>query len=108
MLLPLARCFLFEDAAPNWLTFMRVDAAYFHAMVLTAQTHFDLVLGRARYSGESNLAMRFLHTVQLLRQKLMFESAEAKISDPTAFVVFVLAMHSHIRGEFEAARHHME
>ncbi|KAK8076519.1 hypothetical protein PG994_003791 [Apiospora phragmitis] len=94
-------------AAAPYLAF---DAAALHINAYAVESFIDRILRRRRPEEAINPTATLHHQrgLQLLRQKLLGDDEEEKISDATVSVVLKLATAAHFDGDVAASRHHMQ
>ncbi|RYP02083.1 hypothetical protein DL764_005964 [Monosporascus ibericus] len=86
-LFPLESCIAFERREELWIEPLAFDPAYLHALIFSTHDYFDTVL---------------------LRERLLHEDDQARLSTTTISVVLTLAAHAHFIGESESAKHHLQ
>lgn len=98
----------FQIDNKDWLYPIRSDAAALHINAYAIQEFIDRVLG-PRENGTSQAAMmHFQRGLKILRERLLGEDEETKISDSTISVVTKLASSAHFNGDSQASKYHME
>ncbi|KAH6898233.1 hypothetical protein B0T10DRAFT_102124 [Thelonectria olida] len=84
------------------------DAVALHITAFSVEGFIDRVL-RGRHKMVNVAAMlHFQKGLRLLRERLLGDDDENKISDGTMSVVLKLASAAHFEGDYGAAKHHME
>ena len=108
LLFPLETCIFFERRAENWIAPLAIDPAYLHAKIFTSLYYFDVILPR-RSSHASQRTWNHHHkALSLLRERLLYGSDDARLSNNTVSVVLSLAGHAFWTGDVRSARNHME
>lgn len=68
----------------------------------------DRVLRRQENSRNLVAMLHFQKGLMILRERLLGDNDEAKVSDSTMGVVMKLASVAHFNGDYQASKHHME
>ncbi|KAB8236997.1 uncharacterized protein BDW43DRAFT_266653 [Aspergillus alliaceus] len=107
VLFALERCIDFNKKE-QWHDLLIVDPVYLHAMAFITQYFFDgLTSQQLTNSTNRPTSPHFVKTLQLLRVRLSLPDEQVKPSIATIMVVLFLAIHAHITGNIEFARHHL-
>jgi hypothetical protein len=84
------------------------DAVALHITGFAVENFINRVL-RGKEAAINPVARLHLHKgLQLLRQRLLGDDEELKLSDSTLAVVLKLASVAHFEGDYETSRQHME
>ena len=108
ILFPLETCIFFERRAEAWIAPLASDPVYLHATIFASQYYFDAMVPRNSSPVNHRSLSHFLETVKLLRERLLHENDEAKLSFTTAAAVMALAGQALWTGNSVSAQHHME
>lgn len=104
---PLEKLTAFEDKGGARLGLLGSDAAYFHALITATQAYTEILSDR-RVSRASNLvSVHLAKTARILRERLSFEGEQLRLSETTMVAVLTLCSFARVRGEYEAAKHHL-
>jgi hypothetical protein len=85
-----------------------LDAAALHITAFAVEGFFDRVLRRHKKSTNPAAMLHFQKGLTLLRERLLGEDDEAKISDTTIGVVLKLAGTAHFDGNDHDSKQHIE
>ncbi|KAJ3454690.1 hypothetical protein MRS44_013290 [Fusarium solani] len=108
VIFPLLAAIGFQAENKEWLYLVGKDAAALHITAFAVEIFIDRVLRRWE-DGTNPTAILHLHTgLRLLRERLVGEDDEPKISDSTIGVVLKLASAAHFNGDYEASKQHMD
>ncbi|KAF3056652.1 hypothetical protein GL218_06462 [Daldinia childiae] len=107
VIFPLRAAISFEGDDEGWRSPFGRDAVALHVMAFAVQGFIDRVLHR---QGNLNpvAILHFQKGLRLLRERLLGDDDETKISDSTMSVVLKLASVAHFDGDYETSRQHME
>jgi hypothetical protein len=108
---PLESCIIFHKKTKVdtlWFELLTSDAAYMHAAIFASQSYIFLSSARETPVAVRRAIEHHSAALRLLRQRLSVPNGEDKVSDATVLVVLYLALHAHIMGHFDTAKHHME
>lgn len=107
VIFPLMAAIGFHTDSKDLLYPCAFDAAFLHITAFAVEGFIDRVLHR-QDQGISEAAMLHFHKgLRLLRERLLGEDNEGKVSDPTIGVVLKLASTAHFEGDHLAAKHHL-
>ena len=108
IMFPLEKYINFEDKSGTRLEPLANDAAYLHALITATQAYTEFLSG-GKVNGTSNLISVHLgRTARILRERLSCVGEQLKLSETTMLVVLILCSFARMRGEFRAARQHLE
>jgi len=108
IMFPLEKFINFEDKGGARLEPLANDAAYLHALITATQAYTEFLSG-GKISRTSNLvAVHLARTAQILRERLSCQGEQLRLSETTMLVILMLCSFARMRGEYEAARQHME
>jgi hypothetical protein len=85
-----------------------LDAAALHITAFAVEGFIDRVLRRQENGINPAAMLHFQRGLRLLRERLLGEDDEIKISDSTIGVVLKLASAAHFDGDYQASKQHME
>lgn len=109
IIFPLLMDIGFHPTDNAWIYPTGCDAAALHISAFAIQTFIDRVL---RHQPEDMVnAVAILHYqkgLKLIRERLLGDDDEAKISDATICTVLKLASAAQFQGDVETARQHMQ
>lgn len=98
----------FEEDNNNRLYTVGRDAAHLHITAFAVEGFIDRVLRRRESNINPAAVLHFQKGLALLRERLLGEDDEAKISDSTISVVLKLADTAHFDGDYQTSKKHME
>ncbi|KAI1646785.1 uncharacterized protein F4817DRAFT_123788 [Daldinia loculata] len=104
---PLRAAISFEGDDEGWVSPFGRDAVALHIMAFAVQGFIDRVLRR---QGNLNpvAILHFQKGLRLLRERLLGDDDQTKISDSTMSVVLKLASVAQFDGDYETSKQHME
>ncbi|KAF8847826.1 hypothetical protein BDZ45DRAFT_307962 [Acephala macrosclerotiorum] len=106
---PLASVVDFHRKEKSWFEPYALDAAYIHVTIFAVEAFAEkITYQETTQSVKQEAALYFLKGVQLLRERLLTEDEEVKVSDSTISTVLTLAMSAKLVGEYETTKQHME
>jgi len=108
IIFPLIAVIGFQADNKDWLYPIQLDAAALHINAYAVQEFIDRILRPQEISMSQVTMMHFHKGLKLLRERLLGEDEETKISDSTISVVAKLASSAHFNGDYQASKHHME
>lgn len=86
----------------------RTAGAYLHITAFSAGAFIDRVIGQPNHSTSQEATLHYLKGVRLLRERFLLRDEEEKVSNATVSVILTLANCAYGRGEYEAAKRHLE
>jgi hypothetical protein len=108
IIFPLLMVVGFQADSNEWLYILGQDTAGIHIAAFAIETFIDRVLRRQENVVNLAATLHFQKGLVLLRERLLGEDDEMKISDSTMGVVLKLASAAHFEGDYQAAKHHMD
>jgi hypothetical protein len=84
------------------------DAVALHITAFAVEAFIDKVLRRREKMVNVAAMLHFQKGLRLLRERLLGDDDEDKISDGTMSVVLKLAGTAHFEGDYQTAKHHMD
>ncbi|KAL4723091.1 hypothetical protein ACLX1H_009579 [Fusarium chlamydosporum] len=93
----------FDAMQSSWTTNLLIDKIYFHAVIFSIETYFDLIL--SRHQGTLSY-FHFAKTLRLLQQRLNNSHDPEATSDATIMVVVMLGLSAELIGDRTAAENH--
>lgn len=98
----------FQTHNIGWLYLVGLDAAALHITAFAVEGFIDRFLRRQENSINRVAMLHLQKGLVLLRERLLKEDNEAKISDSTIGVVIKLATAAHFNGDHQVSKKHME
>lgn len=92
----------------DFVYLLGLDAAALHITAFAMDGFVDRVLRRQENSRNLVAMLHFQKGLMILRERLLGDNDEAKVSDSTMGVVMKLASVAHFNGDYQASKHHME
>lgn len=108
VMFPLIMAIGFEADNKEWLYLIGLDAAALHISAFAVEGFIDRILRRQENSINLAAMLHFQKGLRLLRERLLGEDDETKVSDSTIGVVLKLASAAHFNGDYQASKQHME
>jgi hypothetical protein len=108
IIFPLVMTIGFQADNKEWLYLIGIDAAALHITAFAVEGFIDRILRRQENSINPAAMLHFHTGLRLLRERLLGEDDEMKVSDSTISVVSKLAGVAHFNGDYQAAKQHME
>ncbi|WAO82854.1 Hypothetical protein NCS54_00002400 [Fusarium falciforme] len=108
VIFPLLAAIGFQAENKEWLYLVGKDAAALHITAFAVEIFIDRVLRRWEDSTNPTAILHLHKGLRLLRERLVGEDDEPKISDSTIGVVLKLASAAHFNGDYEASKQHMD
>ncbi|KAI0382530.1 hypothetical protein F5Y04DRAFT_279817 [Hypomontagnella monticulosa] len=105
---PLRAAIGFQSDNRGWDSPFGRDAASLHITTFAAQGFIDRVLNRQESITNPEAILHFHKGLKLLRERLLGDDDEIKISDSTMSIVLKLASIAHFDGNYEIAKQHMD
>lgn len=105
---PLMMAIGFHSESRESLYPVEADPAALHITAFAVEEFIQRVLLRQRNSINPVSMLHFQRGVRLLRQRLLGDEGNPKISDSTMDTVMKLCGTAHFMGDYKASRHHME
>ncbi|KAI1378981.1 hypothetical protein F4677DRAFT_410239 [Hypoxylon crocopeplum] len=105
---PLRAAIGFQADGSRWDSPFGRDAAALHIMAFAVQGFIDKVLRQKENSINPAAIMHLQKGLRLLRERLLGDDDETRISDSTMGVVLKLASVAHFAGDYETSKQHME
>jgi hypothetical protein len=105
---PLLMAIGFQADNREWPYLIRLDAAALHITAFAVEGFIDRILRRQENSINLAAMLHFQKGLRLLRERLLGEDDETKLSDSTIGVVLKLASAAHFIGDYQASKQHME
>ncbi|KAI8959062.1 hypothetical protein F5Y11DRAFT_334300 [Daldinia sp. FL1419] len=107
VIFPLRAAVSFQDDENGWVSPFGRDAVALHIMAFAVQGFVDRVL--RRHDNINPVAiLHFQKGLRLLRERLLGNDDETKISDSTMSVVLKLASVAQFDGDYHTSKQHME
>lgn len=107
IIFPLMMAMGLEASTTGWVHIIGRDPAALHISAFAIETFVDKIL-RHKDDGTNPVALlHFNRGLGLLRERLIGEDAEARISNSTIGVVLKLASTAHVNGDYQVAKQHM-
>ena len=94
---------IFESLYP-----IRVDAVALHIYAFAIEGFIDKILRRQGNTINPAAMLHFHRGLRLLRERLLREDDETKLSDSTISVVLKLTSAAHFDGDYRASKQHLE
>jgi hypothetical protein len=96
--------------ADNTEPLYTLDAAVLHITAFAVEGFIDRILRGQKSKAKTNptAMLHFQKGLRILRERLLGQDDEIKISNSTISVVLKLASTAHFEGEYQAAKQHME
>jgi hypothetical protein len=91
----------------TWFELLTVDATFLHITAFAAGAFIDTILCQQEQVTNPEATLH-LKGVRMLREKLLLQDEEAKLSDSTVSVVLTLANCAYSTGEYDTGRRHLE
>ncbi|KAI0465556.1 hypothetical protein F4859DRAFT_507957 [Xylaria cf. heliscus] len=98
----------FQPEKANWLNLLRDDPAGLHITAFALEELISKVICRQTHSVNVAAMQHFQKGLKLLRERLLGDDTEIKISDSTMGVVLKLAGSAHFNGDYRSSKHHMD
>ncbi|KAI0106420.1 hypothetical protein GGR51DRAFT_169168 [Nemania sp. FL0031] len=108
LLFSMEKCIFFDRRAENWVAPLAVDSAFLHAKVFTSLYYYNMVLPRTPSQDSKHILYHYHKTVTLLRERLLFDGDEIRLSNNTVSIILSLASQAFRTGELKVALHHMQ
>lgn len=106
---PLIMAIGFEaDNSNEWIALLRSDPAALHITAFAVETFIDRVLRRQEHSINLAATLHFQDGMRILRERLLGDNDESKVSDSTMGVVLKLASAAYFDGEYQVSKQHMD
>lgn len=93
---------------PESLYDVASDAAVLHITAFAIEGFIDRILRRQATITNTAAMLHLQKGLRILRERLLQEDDESKLSDATMSVVLKLASTSHFEGDYQASKQHME
>ncbi|KAJ4177096.1 hypothetical protein NW755_014049, partial [Fusarium falciforme] len=108
VIFPLLAAIGFQAENKEWLYLVGKDAAALHVTAFAVEIFIDRVLRRWEDSTNPTAILHLHKGLRILRERLVGEDDEPKVSDSTIGVVLKLASAAHFNGDYEASKQHMD
>ncbi|KAJ3550273.1 hypothetical protein NM208_g66 [Fusarium decemcellulare] len=108
IIFPLLAAIGFQAENKEWLHLVRQDAAALHITAFAVEIFIDRFLRRREESTNATAIIHLHKGLNLLRERLVADDDESKVSDSTIGVVLKLASAAHFNGDYEASKQHMD
>jgi hypothetical protein len=105
---PLIMAIGFQADNNEWPNLIRLDAAGLHITAFVVEGFIERILRRQENSINPGAMLHVQKGLRLLRERLLGEDDETKLSDSTISVVLKLAVAAHFIGDYKALKQHME
>jgi hypothetical protein len=102
-LYPSEICLQVDAMQSSWTTNLLIDKIYFHAVIFSLETYFDLLVGRQGTLSH----FHFAKTLRLLQERLNNPHDLRTISDATIMVIVMLGLSAELIGDRDAAENHV-
>jgi len=96
------------DNDNEWISLLRLDAAALHITAFAVESFIDRVLRRQEKSINLAATLHFQDGMRILRERLLGDNDESKVSDSTIGVVLKLASAAYFDGDYKVSRQHMD
>ena len=97
----------FQRHEKNWFEAVGLDLAALHITVFAIEEFIDRILHRREKSDNVAARLHLQEGLRLLRERLLGDDDEKKISDSTVSAVLKLVVAAHFDGDFLASKHHI-
>ncbi|KAF4458542.1 hypothetical protein FALBO_14729 [Fusarium albosuccineum] len=108
VIFPLLAAIGFQAENREWLHLVRQDAAARHITAFAVEIFIDRFLRRREESTNPTAIIHLHKGLNLIRERLVADDDESKVSDSTIGVVLKLASAAHFNGDYEASKQHMD
>ena len=105
---PLIMAVGFQADNNEWLYRLRLDTAALHITAFAVEGFIEKILRRRENIISLASILHFQKGLRLLRERLLGEDGETKLSDSTIGVVLKLASAAHFVGNYQESKQHME
>lgn len=105
---PLMMAIGFHSESGESLYPVEADPAALHITAFTVEEFIQRVLQRQQNSINPVSMLHLQRGLRLLRERLLGDEGDPKISDSTMGTVMKLCGTAHFKGDYKASRHHME
>lgn len=92
----------------EWLRLIRQDAAALHITAFSIEGFIERILRRRENSINLAAMLHLRKGLRLLRERLLGEDDDKKVSDSTIGIVLKLAVAAHFIGDYQVFKQHME
>ena len=107
IIFPLIGVIGFQIESKRWPYPIGLDATALHITAFATEEFITRILRHQENSSSVVAMLHFQKGTQLLRERLLGEDNELKVSDSTISVILKLTSIAHFNGDYEAAKHHM-
>ncbi|RDW57388.1 hypothetical protein BP5796_12838 [Coleophoma crateriformis] len=108
VIFPLMAAISFQRDNQGWLYLIDVDTAALHITIFAIESFIDRILRHQVNRVNLPARLHFQEGLRLLRERLLGDDDDTRISDSTMGVVLKLAGAAHFDGDYATAKHHME
>ncbi|KAI1270048.1 hypothetical protein F5Y18DRAFT_366926 [Xylariaceae sp. FL1019] len=110
LLYPIESCLAFKRRPEHWTTPLKVDPAFLHAKISTSLWYYETIFPRKPFPNMPGTGtwFHYFKALSLLRQRLLVDNDDLRLSDYTLNVVLSLTGQALASGDVKSASNHME
>ncbi|KAI0478164.1 hypothetical protein F4859DRAFT_504033 [Xylaria cf. heliscus] len=108
LLFPMETCIFFERRAENWIAPMAIDPAFLHVNIFTSLYYYEALLPGRPFLESPRIRHHYHKAVSLLRERLLCDDNENRLSNNTVSIVLSLAGQAFSAGDLKSAVNHIQ